>query len=126
MNWLDQGYVDSIEYQFNDIGLLKIALTHPSYTNENRTKYSYERLELLGNSVVNMIVADMLYHRFPDHDEGKLAIMLSNLINTSALASIAKSIDLDRQIIFGESEENGIYNQRNLENAMKRLSLHCI
>ena len=76
-------------YQFSREELLEIALTHRSVGTPNN-----ERLEYLGDSVLNFMIADALYHRFDEASEGKLSRLRANLVNGETLAGIARILHL--------------------------------
>jgi ribonuclease III len=84
--------------------LLELALTHRSFAYEHGVADN-ERLEFLGDSVLGRATTAMLYHRYPDADEGELAKRRSALVSTVALAQIARSIDLGRHLRLGRGEE---------------------
>jgi len=86
-------------YQFKEIQLLKTALTHRSSQNENN-----ERMEFLGDSIVNFIVAEALYLRFPHSQEGALSRWRASLINRDTLADLARTFDLGRYMHLGAGE----------------------
>jgi ribonuclease-3 len=86
-------------YQFNDPGLLRQALTHRSHSTPHN-----ERLEFLGDGVLNCAVASLLYERFPRFPEGDLSRLRANLVNQDTLSSIAASMDLGGQLRLGEGE----------------------
>lgn len=88
-----------LNYQFNDIDLLRRALTHRSYSAQNN-----ERLEFLGDSIVNFIIAEALYRQFPDAKEGELSRLRANLVNGETLAGIAKEIGIGQFMLFGPGE----------------------
>lgn len=88
-----------IGHVFADPGLLRRALTHRSYGAEH-----YERLEYLGDSIVNCIIALALYEQFPDLSEGELSRLRANLVNQQALHGIARSLDIGRHLRLGEGE----------------------
>lgn len=88
-----------IGYRFSSAELLQQALTHRSYGAPHN-----ERLEFLGDSVVNCVIALELYQRFPDSPEGELSRLRANLVNQQALFSIARSIDLGKHLLLGEGE----------------------
>lgn len=99
----------ALSLAFTDKLLLQRALTHRSYLNENRD-YPYgdnERLEFLGDAVLDFIVGEYLYHRFPDDDEGTLTSLRAALVRTEALAEFARQIDLGKHIMLGRGEEDG-------------------
>ena len=87
--------------------LLKMALTHPSYTKENNINDlgNYERLEFFGDSVLKLFTSKMLYEQYPDYPEGKLSKIRSILISDYILSKIAFEIGLDKLIILGPAEE---------------------
>ncbi|NBY61611.1 MAG: hypothetical protein EBQ54_04715 [Actinobacteria bacterium] len=81
-----------ISYQFSDITLLETAMRHSSWTAENDGYESNERLEFLGDSLIGFVVADVMYRRYPDFDEGKLTDLRKIVVNSTALSRVA--IDL--------------------------------
>jgi ribonuclease-3 len=89
-----------IGHDFKDLSLLEMALTHSS-TGKDR---NYERLEFLGDRVLGVSIAEFLYTRFPDEDEGDLAKRLSALVQGSFLAKIAQDIELGQYINFSDAE----------------------
>jgi len=89
----------SIDYKFNDVALLKLALTHRSVSNNNN-----ERLEFLGDSVLGAIISRELFQRFPKIDEGQLSRLRSHLVRGQTLAKLAKTIDLSDFLILGQGE----------------------
>lgn len=96
-----------IGYRFKDRSLLENALTHSSYANESHnTPYgSNERLEFLGDSVLGFAVADYLYHRYPDKQEGELTRIRADLVCEKNLARVATSIGLGDYLLLGRGEE---------------------
>lgn len=89
----------ALDYTFSDMGLLRRALTHRSHSAEHN-----ERLEFLGDSVLNFVIAALLYEQFPTMDEGDLSRLRANLVKQSALADIAQSLSLSRYLRLGEGE----------------------
>lgn len=90
---------------FNDISLLSRALTHRSYLNENPDAVEdNERLEFLGDAVLDFLVGAWLYHRFPEMSEGVLTRMRSVLVRTEQLAEFAQECDLGRAMRLGRGE----------------------
>ncbi len=85
---------------FANRDLLRCALTHPSWTEENGGE-SYQRLEFLGDSVLGFVVADLMYSRFPGKAEGELTQMKWALVCGSALASVGRSLLLGSYIRVG-------------------------
>ncbi len=90
---------DRIGHAFNDPGLLQQALTHRSAGTPNN-----ERLEFLGDSIVNMMVAQALYQRWPKADEGALTRARAELVREGALAVIARSLELGERLTLGPGE----------------------
>lgn len=113
-----------IGYAFSDGSLLQLALTHPSNAQFREGKpYNNQRLEFLGDSVLGMSIAAMLYALYPDESEGDLSKRLVALVNSEQLAQVARAIHLDEFIILSPSEEEagGKHTQSNLEDACEAL-----
>jgi ribonuclease III len=83
----------------NDEKLLTLALTHRSYSQNNN-----ERLEFLGDSLLNCIIADKIYHQFPEAKEGQLSRLRAQLVKGDTLAKIAQELSLSNYLIMGEGE----------------------
>lgn len=96
-----------IGYHFRNRFLLECALTHSSYANEQRMhRYDdYERLEFLGDAVLEMISSDFLYRKYPDKREGQLTKLRASLVCEPALAYCARDLEIDRFIRLGRGEE---------------------
>ena len=96
----------SINYTFKDKNLLKEALTHRSYLNENPSWHlpHNERLEYLGDAVLELAVTEELFHRYPDYEEGQLTNLRAALVNYIMLAQIARGVDLESQILLSKGE----------------------
>jgi len=95
-----------LHYAFNDKDLLQEALRHSSYVNElGETQLrDNERLEFLGDAVLNLSVGHILMHRYPDLKEGDLSRSRANLVNESRLAKMARSFDLGSYLQLGKGE----------------------
>ncbi|MDR5709504.1 MAG: ribonuclease III [Armatimonadota bacterium] len=93
--------------RFRDLRILERALVHGSYAHEESAGAleSYERLEFLGDAVLNLVVSDHLYRRFPAAREGELARMRARLVSEPTLAEIARSLNLGKYILLGKGEE---------------------
>lgn len=91
-----------INYHFNDESLLIEALTHKSY---NKTKNN-ERLEFLGDAVLDLIVGEYVYHKLSKSNEGDLTKMRASIVNEAGFAKLAKLIDLGAFLLLSQSEEN--------------------
>lgn len=96
-----------LEYRFNDISLLIQSLTHKSYVNTDDKKgaLSNERLEFLGDSVLNCLVTEHLYMLYPEKSEGQLSKIKSLIVSRKILGEIALFLDLGRFLLLGLSEE---------------------
>jgi len=86
-------------YEFRDERLLEQALTHRSHARHNN-----ERLEFLGDALVNMLVAELLYENYPKADEGQLTRLRASLVSGLAMAEIARNMELGAQIRLGPGE----------------------
>ena len=97
----------AIGYKFKNITILQNALTHSSYANErwHDNLKSNERLEFLGDSVLGMVVAEHLFHSFPDRLEGDLTRMRADMVCEKSLAKIAQQVDLGKYLQLGHGEE---------------------
>src|SRR3989338_3219276 len=89
-----------LHYQFKNCELLTLALTHRSKTDTHN-----ERLEFFGDAIVNMVIAENLYFRFPEATEGELSQWRASLLNREALAELAKTLELSAYILVGQGEK---------------------
>lgn len=115
----------AISYDFKDRDLLKEALTHRSYLNEN-TGWKIpnnERLEFLGDAVLELAVTEQLYTRFPESQEGKMTGLRAALVNYQMLSEVAKSFGLEKFILLsrGEAKDTGRARDVILANAIEAL-----
>ncbi len=97
-----------IGYEFKDKSLLKRALTHSSYANENKD-VSYgdnERLEFLGDAVLEIVTSDFLYKKYPEKREGELSKLRASIVCEQTLDLCAKPMDFCKYIYLGKGEEN--------------------
>ena len=102
---------ENIPYRFQQVKLLQTAMTHTSAANEkvggektDQTEHN-ERLEFLGDAVLELCISLELYSRFPDAREGELTAMRSQLVNQTSLASIARKLGIDKCLHLGKGEE---------------------
>lgn len=93
-----------LRYRFKNTGYLLSAITHPSAIEGKSVKFSYERLEFLGDSILGAIVATMAFNRFEDLDEGGLTRIKVSLVSGSSLADVAAGLGFADVIVFGSSE----------------------
>lgn len=113
-----------MDYKFRNSTLLEEALTHPSFSRDKEShSYNYERLEFLGDRVLGLVIAEILFNKHSDMNEGSLAVVQAHLVNSSCLAEVAKTIGLGDMLRMdlGEEAIGGRRNPRNLENAMEAL-----
>ena len=89
MSSLYQKLCRRIGYFFADLGLLELALTHRSFAGKNN-----ERLEFLGDSILNYVIAEDLFHRFPKAKEGELSRLRASLVKGDTLAELAREFEL--------------------------------
>jgi ribonuclease-3 len=92
----------SLGYEFKNEKLLAEALTHRSYTKE----FNNERLEFLGDAVLDLIVGEYLYEMFPEAEEGKLSKLRAALVNEEAFTKLAKRLDIGKFLFLSPAEEN--------------------
>ena len=88
-----------LDYEFKDIGLLAQALTHRSAAKENN-----ERIEFLGDSILNFVAASILFSEYPDASEGELSRMRAHLVKGDTLSRIGTELGLGKQLVLGAGE----------------------
>lgn len=91
-------------HEFTDITMLRRAMCHRSWCAEVAGETSNERLEFLGDAVLGWVVADITYRRHQDLPEGKLTDLRKSVVNASALAEIAESVDIGSCLLLGKGE----------------------
>ncbi|HSU55335.1 MAG TPA: ribonuclease III [Candidatus Dormibacteraeota bacterium] len=97
---------ERLEYKFHDPALLKLALTHPSVAHEQGAGMSTnQRLEFLGDAVLQLVLTRELYEKFPDFDEGPLTKARAKLVNRRTLAERARHLGLGSHLILSRGEE---------------------
>lgn len=104
---------------FKNESLLVEAFTHRSFLNEAKVKLpSNERLEFLGDAVLEILVSEYLFHRFPEYPEGKLTLLRSSIVRTETLAKAARVLKLGEKLRLsrGEEEHGGRTNESILAN----------
>lgn len=114
-----------IGYQFGEEGLLYQAMTHSSYANEHRIDKTRcnERLEFLGDAVLEVVTSDYLYHEHPDWPEGELTKLRASMVCEPALALCAGEIELGTYLLLGKGEQATGGRERNsiVSDAMEAL-----
>ena len=94
-------------YVFRDPSLLTMAVTHTSYANEhrrNKTEHN-ERLEYLGDAILDLVAAEYLYRKYPEKQEGELSKMRASMVSEQPLAKCARDIGLPSYLFLGKGEE---------------------
>jgi len=101
------GLEERLGWHFADIALLDNALTHRSFVNENVAPAcrDNERLEFLGDAVLELTVSDMLMRKFPDHAEGELSKLRASVVNEQPLAELARRFRIGELLLLGKGEE---------------------
>ena len=97
-----RAFQKKLRYQFNDTELLQEALTHSSYANENGVKFN-ERLEFLGDAVLELVTSDKLFSSYPDYDEGQLTRLRARIVCKNSLSLWASEMGLKNLIRIGKS-----------------------
>ena len=96
-----------IGYSFHDSSLLLCAITHPSYMNERKINkwQHYQRLEYLGDAVLELVMSEYLYFENPEMPEGELSKMRASMVCEPALAYCAAKLSLGELILLGKGED---------------------
>lgn len=105
---------EDTKIRFNDPVILRRSLTHPSYRNEHPEKglQDNERLEFLGDAVLDFVSGEWLYHHFPEGSEGYLTRLRAALVRTETLAEFSRQLSLDKALLLGRGEEESGGRQR--------------
>ncbi len=98
-------FQNKIGYTWKDDTLLAEAFTHSSYANEQKDKRDYERLEFLGDAVLEVTASEFLYRRFPDLKEGELTKRRASMVCETALAWCARDLEISSYLLLGKGEE---------------------
>ena len=116
---LQQRLLKRLGYQFIDQALFQQALTHRSVSQ----RHNYERLEFLGDALLGVIIAQYLYHRFPEEQEGRLTRMRATLVRQESLACIARDLKLGESLILstGEMKSGGHHRESILADTVEAL-----
>src|SRR5690606_5653408 len=97
----------TIGIPFKDPGLLKQAFTHSSYVNEHRDARHNERLEYLGDAVLELAVSEYLFRRFPNMPEGELTLIRASAVCEPSLHDISRRLNFGEFVLLGRGEEMG-------------------
>ena len=90
--------------QTNNLDLYEEAFTHKSYSNENNNKRDYQRLEFLGDAILELLTTELIYKLYPSLTEGEMTIIRSSSVKGDALSEFAQNLGLDKYIRFGNSK----------------------
>ena len=96
---------ERLSYRFEQPGLLQLALTHRSVSSENPSRSDNERLEFLGDAVLQMVITDLLYESYPHLAEGQMAKVRAAVVSGPTLVEIAREIDLGAHVELASGEE---------------------
>ena len=101
-----EAFQERIQISFHDISLLEEALTHGSYANENTEMHiaDNQRLEFLGDAILDFVVGEWLFHRYRDAQEGDLTRIRARVVRTAGLAALAREIGLGDYLRLGKGE----------------------
>lgn len=118
-------FTQKIGISFRDAALLRTAFTHRSYLNEHRTKGlpHNERLEFLGDAILELVVTEFLYQKYPAKPEGDLTLYRSALVNAVTLAGVAERLGMNDYMLLsrGEKKDTGRAREMILANAIEAL-----
>src|SRR3989338_6232878 len=118
-------FEQKIGYTFKKKGLLEQAFTHRSYLNENREpgREHNERLEFLGDAVLELVVTEFLYGKYPDKAEGELTDVRAALVNTISISAAASVLGMNEYLLLsrGEAKDTGRARQIIIANAFEAL-----
>lgn len=96
---------DRIGHSFSDPALLRLALTHRSVSSDDPARNDNERLEFLGDAVLQLVITDLLYESYPQLAEGQMAKVRAAVVSRDTLAEVARSLDLGEYVELAPSEE---------------------
>jgi ribonuclease-3 len=116
--------IEEIKKVFSDKNLFEQSLTHRSWINENPgVRESNERLEFLGDAILEFVVSTLLYNELPDKEEGFLTALRANIVNTQSLARVARKIDAGESLFMsrGEVQSGGRTNTSLLANTVEAI-----
>jgi ribonuclease-3 len=105
--WMKSKLEDALGYVFRDDSLLTEALTHSTYANEHRglVRRDNQRLEFLGDTILNAVVTQKVFREFPDEDEGRLTKVRAEIVNEATLVRIARHLELGDALLLGKGED---------------------
>ncbi|MGC0371573.1 MAG: hypothetical protein DGJ47_000262 [Rickettsiaceae bacterium] len=112
-----------LDYQFQNYDLIEEALSHPSLKQHTASAKNYEKLEILGDSILGFLATEMIFHSSEKLNEGDIAKIKAHIVSREVISKVAKQINLAQHIIMtpGEEKSGGRINASNLENSMEAL-----
>lgn len=97
-----------LKKEFVNKNLLSQGLTHRSWVNEHKgVRHSNERMEFLGDAILEFVVSKEIYNLFPEKEEGYLTALRANLVNTVALSKVAEKLEIGPELFLSKGEEDG-------------------
>ena len=113
--------LEELKLNVNTISLFEVAFTHPSHNGEvNTTHQDYERLEFVGDGVLDLVVADLVYKTYPKLDQGELSKLRINFVNGESLTRYARKYSFDQVLLLGKGQKiNGGSNDKILEDVFE-------
>ena len=117
------GLEDVLKYKFKNLDLVKEALSHPSLKQHDNTIVDYERLELLGDSILGFLITEMIFNNFTFYEEGSIAKIKAYVVSRETIVKVAETLSLPEYILMtsGEEKSGGKTNPNNIENVMEAL-----
>jgi len=115
---------DKLNIIIEDDSLIELALTHPSYANEhNLSNQHYERLEFVGDAILQFLISEAIFKEFPLKQEGELTVLRAKNVREEALASFAKEYELFKyiKVSVGEFKQGGAFKKSILANAFEAM-----
>lgn len=103
----------NLNIPYNNIEIFREAFTHPSFSNEKNGRKNYERLEFLGDAVLQYYVSKFIFEKYPQKPEGELTTLRSKLVREESLARFARELNLGQYIYLGAGEEHNGGRDRN-------------
>ncbi len=105
-----QAFAESIGYPFKNIEFLREAFTHRSYLNEHRgVQWSHnERIEFLGDAVLELVITEYLFKKFPKENEGRMTAYRSALVNTNSIAEVAAELNMGEYLLLSKGEAKDV------------------
>ncbi len=113
----------SLKNTFKNKNLFKTALTHKSWVNEHKGSQTNERLEFLGDAILEFVVSEILFKKFPQKSEGYLTTLRANIVNTKNLSKVGKKMKIEEEILLskGEDEAGGRTNSTLIANTVEAI-----